>query len=512
MDNITALPKGVSKAAFARAITELRGVLGESNVITGAAGLVSYTKIMLAVPDSEHQPSAALTVTTVDQIQRVLEICNKYRTPVWPISTGRNFGYGSAAPATAGQLVLDMRKMNAIIEVDAELGTALLEPGVTYVQLNEYLAANSLPYWLSFPSSGGLAGPMGNILDRGTGYNRYGEHAANFCGMEVVLADSTVLRTGMGGIPDTTAWQAYRWGLGPWADGLFLQSNLGIVTKIGVWLMKRPPAHLFFMVAYADLDMAARGVDTMRELRLSNVLETGVIGLTTYVLAATTRRSEIYQGEGSIPVEVMAKYLADRGLPPFATLSVLYGTEAQIAVNFGIAKQAFEAIGGTVISSGDALAGPGIAHWHQNMVGVPNLHEFGIYNFRGGGGSMWFAPVLPARGQEVIKVYRLLDGIFRQYGFDLAGGFVVHGRHLEMIVSLLFDRTSAEETGRAYDCFQQCLQACTSAGYGLYRVNTAFMQQASEAYGPAQKALNRRLKRALDPNGIIAPGKSGVYV
>ena len=56
---------------------------------------------MMPVPDSEHTPSAALMATTVEQIQKIVGICNEYKVPVWPISTGKNLGYGSAAPGRA---------------------------------------------------------------------------------------------------------------------------------------------------------------------------------------------------------------------------------------------------------------------------------------------------------------------------------------------------------------------------------------------------------------------------
>lgn len=65
---------------------------------------------------------------------------------------------------------------------------------------------------------------------------------------------------------------------------------------------------------------------------------------------------------------------------------------------------------------------------------------------------------------------------------------------------------------RAHDCFKEALSANAAAGYGVYRTNTGFMDQAAESYGPAQKAFNKKLKRALDPNGIIAPGKSGIFI
>ena len=59
----------------------------------------------------------------------------------------------------------------------------------------------------------------------------------------------------------------------------------------------------------------------------------------------------------------------------------------------------------------------------------------------------------------------------------------------------------------AHDCFGKLIHVFTAAGYGLHRTNTAYMDEAAEAYGPAQRGLNRRLKRALDPNGIIDQGK-----
>lgn len=98
-------------------------------------------------------------------------------------------GYGMAAPATPGQVVLDLKRMNRILEVDADLGTCLLEPGVTYQQLKDYLVENNIPLWIDVPTVGPIASPVGNTLDRGVGYTPYGEHFMFQCGMEVVLAD-----------------------------------------------------------------------------------------------------------------------------------------------------------------------------------------------------------------------------------------------------------------------------------------------------------------------------------
>ena len=125
------------------------------------------------------------------------------------------------------------------IEFDAELGTVLLEPGVGFYDLYDYIQRHNLPYWLSTPGNS-WGSVMGNALDRGVGYTPYGEHTKNICGLEVVMPDGEVVRTGMGAFSGAPTWQAYQYGFGPSWDQMFVQSNFGIVTKMGMWLMPEP--------------------------------------------------------------------------------------------------------------------------------------------------------------------------------------------------------------------------------------------------------------------------------
>src|SRR5262249_3415204 len=92
------------------------------------------------------------------------------------------------------------------------------------------------------------------------------------CGMEVVLAGGEVLRTGMGAMTGSRTWQAYRRSCGPSADGLFMQSNFGIVTKMGIWLMPRPERYASCWVRVpeeADLEPL---IDTLRPLLLDRTI------------------------------------------------------------------------------------------------------------------------------------------------------------------------------------------------------------------------------------------------
>ncbi|MCC2681283.1 MAG: 4-cresol dehydrogenase (hydroxylating) [Nitrosospira multiformis] len=507
-----ALPKGISERIFDAAIRDFRGVLGDDAVLSTPERLAPYIKTMMPVPDSEHTLSAALMATTVEQIQKILTICNKYKIPLWTISTGKNLGYGSAAPAERGQVVLDLKRMNRILEVDKDLAYALVEPGVTYQQLYDYIKERNLGLWLSVPAPSAIAGPTGNTLDRGMGYTPYGEHFLFACGMEVVLANGDVLRTGMGSLPNSNTWQVFKWGYGPYLDGIFTQSNYGIVTKFGFWLMPAPPAYKPFVIRYPDEEDIVEIVEIMRPLRINGVIpNAAVIAHALYEAPVVARRSDYVTGPGSIPDAAVRKLVKDHNLGIWNVYAALYGTEEQIALNWKIVTQAFGRSGrGQILTQQDVGDDPAFAYRAALMRGDMNLQEFSLYNWRGGGGSMWFAPVSQARGSETLKQMSLTKQILAKHGLDYSGEFIVGMRDMHHIVDVLYDKTDPAQEKAAYQCFDELLTVFSAQGYGTYRVNSAFMDKVADTYGPVQRQVHKTLKKALDPNGILAPGKSGI--
>ncbi len=496
------LPPGVGARAFDVALVALRAVVGEAHVIADAEGLVPYGRLMLPAEDFNHQPSGVVAPASVEEIQAILKICVHAQIPLWTVSTGRNFGYGSAAPATRGQLVLDLRRMNRILEVDAELGTALVEPGVTYQQLQDHLRAQGIPLWLDFPAPGPLVSPMGNTLERGGGLTPYGDHFANSCGMEVVLSDGTVLRTGMGGVKGTNTWQAFKYGYGPYLDGLFTQSNYGVVTKLGLWLMPAPPAHRTFMVQWHRDDDLARAIDTIRPLRLTNAIPNfGVLANATLVLTGPCRRADLYDGPGAIPQAVVEKAARERGLPPWVYLFSLYGRQEQIDLDTPFVTREFEKAGATVI--------PNI---HDPMQSNElSLQTFSIFNWTGGGGLVWFSPVAPTRGADCVRQTQLARDVMGRYGIDFMTGMTINGRETLNVMPMVYDRSDAAKTLAARRCYHELIDVFAAAGYGFYRTGIGFMDHVAAVHGEANRAVAQRLKHALDPAGILAPGKSGIH-
>jgi 4-cresol dehydrogenase (hydroxylating) len=518
MSRFVALPKGVSEDTFAKAIQEYRQLLGEDRVRTDLASLQPYLNITIAESEDLHTPAAAIYPLSEKEIQSIVTIANKYKTPLWTVCNGENEGYGSSAPATRGQIVLDLRNMKKIIEVDQELGYCLLEPGVTYAELQRHLKENKINLWLDTPAPSADVSIVGNILERGSGYTPYSEGFLFSCGMEVVLADGSVLRTGMGGIPNSTSWQTFKWGFGPYVDGLFSQANNGIVTKLGTWLMEPPPPGGYrpFCIRFPRKEMLGDIVKPLMFLRLAQIVpnacalvNAGWEAATCLALDRKSNATFLNNGEGVVPSgRLMDRY----GVGAWNLYGAVYGSPEQVDLNWmyveGIFRNAFgDRI--KILTEKEAAGDPVFEYRKQLMMGGVT-RDNPLDRWRAGGGSMRFSPTAAGRPSECLRQAKIASEILNRHGFDYLSEFLFFWRDARHVIDLRFDRTHPAETQRAYRCFEELIQVFASHGWGVNRTNTAFMGKVADSYGSAMRNLNLTIKRALDPNNILAPGKSGI--
>ncbi|MEY4889040.1 MAG: hypothetical protein RIQ75_170 [Pseudomonadota bacterium] len=511
-DNKGTLAPGVSKADFAGAIKAMRSVVGDEWVFGDPEAVMPWGKVYVPDPNGRHVPLGAVCPRTVEEVQEIVRIANKYKQPIWPISTGKNMGYGMAAPATPGQIVLDLKRMNRILEVDADLGTCLIEPGVTYQQLKDYLDDNNIPLWIDVPTVGPIASPVGNTLDRGVGYTPYGEHFTFQCGMEVVLPNAEILRTGMGSIEGSTAWQAFKWGYGPYVDGLFTQSNFGIVTKMGMWLMPRPPVYKPFMIRHDNMADVPKIIEAMRPLRVSSlVANCNLMMSASYQLAMFKRRNEIVPDGQPLDDASVKKAAKANGLGMWNTYFALYGTEQTVAAIEPIIRAQLTASGGEVLTAAEMGDNPWFHHHATLMEGGLNLDEIGLLRWRGaGGGLAWFAPVAAAKGAEAEGQTKLAREILDKHGFDYTAAYAIGWRDLHHIIALLYDKSDPEQEKKADACYQDLVTTFGKKGWASYRTGVNSMELVAQQYGQTNRDFNKLLKNAIDPNGVIAPGKSGI--
>ena len=354
------IPPGVSAGDFAEAIKQFEEAVGKEWVFTSDEDVALYRDAYSPFwgEPEERGASAAVAPYTVEQVQAVMKTANEYKIPVYPISTGKNLGYGGSAPNLSGSVVLDLKRMNRILDVSERNHSALVEPGVSYFDLYRYIQERKLKVWVDVPDPG-WGSPIGNALDHGGGYLRseFRVHFDSHCGMEVVLANGDLLRTGMGAMPAAQTWQQYKFGFGPWIDGMFSQSNFGVVTKMGLWLMPEPDAYLTGTVTVPKYEDLVPMVDVLTFLENSGI-SNGMPGLGSPILGGfmmPPRAPEVtamLERDGVEGAE-LHKYAEDKGIPFWNCTVKFYGPAKAIRAQWEYAQEKFSAIPGAKFQDGE---------------------------------------------------------------------------------------------------------------------------------------------------------------
>lgn len=511
------LPPGITREHFAALVADLQKVVGKEYVFTDTVwDIPSYIDAYQTTPPEVHQPSAAVVPANAGELQRILEVARHYKAPLWTISTGKNFAYGGPAPRKAGYIVLDLKRMNRILEVNEKHGYAVVEPGVSYFDLYRHLQKIGSKLWIDCAAPG-WGGVLPNTLEHGVGYTPYGDHMTMQCGMEVMLADGTLVQTGMGALPGSQTTNLYKYGFGPWVDGLFTQSNFGVVTKIGVWLMQEPPGYRPYMITFEREGDLHDVIEALRPLKV-NMLVPAVACAVGLIWDATVQvsRRDYYTGKGAIPPSVRQKIKQDLRIGEWNFYGALYGPPPIMDNNWEVIHDAFTKIPGAKVYF-DADRHKDDAAWNYRKklgAGIPNMTEYSMSNWIPNGAHVDFSPISPATGVDAMKQYELIRDHCNKAGFDYIGEFAIGWRDMHHIYTTIFDRNDPEHKAKANKLFLELVAAAADAGYGEYRTHLDFMDRIAATYNWNDHALLRlheKIKDKVDPSGILSPGKMGIW-
>ena len=517
------LPPGIGQRAFSAALREFEGAIGKEWVFSSTEDIDLYRDSYSPFwhENEEPIPSAAVAPDRVEQVQAIVKIAGKYGIPLWTISTGKNLGYGGSAPLLSGSVVVDLKRMNRILEVNEKNAYALVEPGVSYFDFYRYLQEHNLRLWMDCPDPG-WGSLIGNALDRGGGHSPMRDHFDAHCGMEVVLASGDIVRTGMGALPNSKTWQQYKYGFGPYVNGIFSQSNFGIVTKMGFWLLPEPEAYLSGIVQVKKQQDIVPLIDVMSHLYNSTIIE-GTSSITSPIATAPAdaELTALRARPGGPVPEALERYAASKNIPYWTTTLQFYGPPSVIAAKWDHAKQQLSAIPEVAFRQGTSLRFPLDP---KDIPPLPNKARYAIPGLdifvNGGGrnyGHMFLSPIIPMSGEAVLEAQRVFGDIQREMGGPGAGVNLVVGsyypRSLLILVIFPIERdVDKNRSNRAV--FRRFIKVAAEHGWGEYRTHTAFMDDVAASYSFNNRALWRlheTLKDALDPRGILSPGKSGIW-
>lgn len=491
--------------------------------------------------ESDILPRGIILPSSADEVSAILKIASIYRIPLYPISTGGNWGYGSAAPASPGCVLLDLRRMNRIIEFDPDLAYAVIEPGVTQQQLYDFLQDQGDTLRADVTGSSPHTSVLGSILERGYGLSLYADRFLHTLNLEVVLPDGSIVHTGFGRVEGATTRNLYRWGIGPALDGLFTQSNYGVVTKATIELMPRPETGGVLNVQFASDSEFAAAMDSLRELRLRGVLRSAVhIASELRVLASSFQHPQ----QGSERVETLSadslnQWAGRCGIGAWNIIAGLWGSRRQVKAELASVRAYLKGARIT-FQSEDQLSfyrrhtriaklryGTGFkrklelfdllqgkpsylplraGYWRAPV--KPNDDDLDLV--RDGCGILWCAPMIPSTSHHLEMFLARTRSIIATHEFEFNVAVTLLAERASVCtVGIFFNAHDSVERQRARLCYKALLQEYMRLGYPPYRHSSNFeLAPASLLRGrDGFSSLQSTIKNALDPNGILAPGR-----
>jgi len=489
---------------------------------------------------------AALRPRDTKDVVAVVEVAARYRVPLHTISTGHNWGYGTALAVADATVVVDLSAMRAIREFDEELGVVSVEPGVTQRDLAQFLAARSAPFLVPVTGAGPSCSLVGNALERGYGITPICDHAAAIMALEAVLHDGSVLRPVLADLGAAQAAGVFRWGLGAYVNGLFLQSGHGIVTCMTLALARRPESIRAFVMTARDGAEVELLVEAIRAVLRSHQANVGGINLMNArrVLAMSVGYPASRLGDdGLIPDAVIDELRGERDIGQWTLYGTLYGSARVVSAVQSEIKSVLRPLAKRLLFVSRAKAqalsylarrlpgglGRRFAPAAQTLAsslalveGEPNETALALAYWGGGQrppagepldpardgcGLMWYAPLVPMHPRVVREYIDFASATLREHAIEpLITLTSLSERCFDSSVPLLFDRSSPAALARAQRCYTELLERGRRRGFVPYRVHVDAMDWLT-AHPSVHWQVIARLKKALDPHGIFSPGR-----
>lgn len=490
-----------------------------------------------------HRPCSTAEVVALVQVARASG------TPLYPVSCGLNWGYGSASPVLAGGDRVDLGGMAAIRNADAislANPVALIEPGVTQGQLADFLRRHCPALTFNVTGSARDTSIIGNALDRGVGY--FGPRREDLFGLEVVAGSGQVVKTGFRRLgEDSPLAHCHPYGLGPMLDGLFFQGNFGIVTSACLRLVPRRPVEVAVSMALRREADLARFIDLLaefkREALIASVTHIGNRARTHGTLLAGVAR--YLQAHGT-PDPAAARAQAQRALDlaapdEWTSLGAITGNAAQVRAavrelrrrlrgvarlsvvterRLKLAYAAAHRLRALAPARAAAAVVSAVMPLHGLALGQPcDVAVEGLLWQMGDSarpvtaldhsdvGLIYISPAMPMSGRLVVDVLQRLRAVAEAHGHVFYVTVNIETpTSLVAIINLLFRRSEPGAVAQAHRCADAMLAVIREQGLEIYRAR-ADMMAAVVGRDPAHWALVAELKRVFDPDHIIAPGR-----
>ena len=462
------------------------------------------------------------------QLEEVVHWANETGSKLHPVSRGFNWGFGSRQPQSDNQVVVDLSKLNRILEIDETFGIARIEAGVSQKQLADHLKSQNSKWYLDVTGSGAETSILGNAIERGIAYNEL--RVNHVYGFEVLLASGEWLRTGLGAHVDGRMSNLYPFDLGPGLDHLFFQSNYGIVYSATVRLRRKRPSQSYFHMTFPQ-DKLPMVIEKLREAKVNGIFEgiarTGDYSRSMESLAPlfqnelkklgldySSEKVEklyrkmnphewssfgVFEGDTEIvKAKVKAfrklfkniahvKTFSDATYQKIGKFLSLTGQKHRLAL-YRAGNGLKNLTGGT--PSNDALA---MAAWPNkwNQKNIDNLS----------GGMHFIVPILPFDGKDATEMVGAMRNLVEK---DITLGITLNSITNEVIEAVISIKFSDPKLG--HNLALKMANVLLEMGYPPYRLSNANKDLFVHKNDPFWEKVDQ-IKEIMDPNEVLSGGR-----
>ncbi|MFZ2253488.1 MAG: FAD-binding oxidoreductase [Minisyncoccia bacterium] len=498
--------------------------LGKNNVLFTDEATEIYGK---NTNGGEVSIAGALLPHSTEEVQSLVHTANCEKVPLYPISTGNNWGYGSSMPVTHHNVIVDLKGMDKIVDFDTDLGIVTIQPGVTQEILHEYIEKNNLPFITPVTGAGPHCSILANILERGYGITPIADHFSALTSLHVVLPDGSLYRSALEEMGGTLIDRAYKYGIGPYLNGLFTQSNFGIVVQASIVLAPKP-AHseifYFTLKKSTNLEMI---VPSVSKILSSLGLVIGGINLMNQERVDSMSRTLSRHKESTTPswtgigVLYGEKCIVDSA-KPFLRKNLKKHVNQLFFIRIDWFKKIYPFLAKfplpafllakleTFYRSIDLFLGipstVALPLAYKKSGTLPkNLSDADVA--RDGCGLIWFTPLVPMKPDLVEKYIAVVRRVCTKFEVEpLITLSSLNERCFDSTVPLLFDKSNGDAIEKARACYDALWSECEKLHIFPYRLPTDEMHRITQQENPFWHLI-KSIKNAIDPKGIISPGR-----
>jgi 4-cresol dehydrogenase (hydroxylating) len=479
-----------------------RTAIGAAHVSTAPHDLAAWS--LCTFPWS-GRPLAILSPGSAEEALACLRLAGEHGCPLHPVSRGRSWGLGSRSPPQDA-VMLDLSRLDRILEIDLTFGTVRIEPGVTFSQLQDELIRRGAEFHL--PAFGGPPGAsvLANALDRGEGSGAFGDRFGQLWDLDIALTTGERLRSGHGRFENPTLAPLHARPVGPLIEGLFSQASFGCVLSgcIGLAPTARHGCYLAFDIGASE--RLPPFVEAVRGLVRDRVVEVhdaffwdGAKRIASSGIAADLAEPP--------PPEAFRDWLATIAIT--ANHEMMYNCRKALVIetllpfcaSFTIEEEEPAARNSGLRGFSD---GANVTSCYWAKAALP---DGPLDPDRDRCGFLWLCPVVPLTGLALARLAQLTQEAARRFGiFIMTGAEAATERACNGYVSLAWDRDVAGADARAMAAHAMLMEAFTREGFHPYRPTlpaTAAMPPSRGDWAP----VLARLRHALDPAGVLATGR-----